>query len=173
MKRKGMSLLELTIGSTLMGLLFMSGLQLLSSLFLVQTRFTPSQNVLNFESLLVKTQLEQALQEAEILNVSLDHLSLHFQNQTGEHQIRFQNTPMFGISGKTRHNWLIGPPRPSSRNLAFKNPARISWKSKCLLKKQRSPYGSEIPASFSQRLHAIGAFALHQHHYGTDWHQFN
>ena len=98
MKRKGMSLLELTIGSTLMGLLFMSGLQLLSSLFLVQTHFSPSQNVLNFESLLVKTQLEQALQEAEILNVSIDHLSLHFQNQTGAHQIRFQNTP---------HSWYL------------------------------------------------------------------
>lgn len=81
-----------------MGLLFMSGLQLLSSLFLVQTHFSPSQNALNFEPLLLKTQLQHALQEAEMLDIQADHLSLRFQNQTGAHQIRFQ---------QTSHSWYL------------------------------------------------------------------
>ena len=92
MKTQGMSLIELMVGASLMGLLFMSGLQLLSSLFLVQTHFSPSQNALNFEPMLLKTQLQQALQEAERLEINADHLSLRFQNQTGAHQIRFQQT---------------------------------------------------------------------------------
>jgi hypothetical protein len=89
-KLLGISLLELTVGSALMGLLFMSGLQLLSSLFLAQARFSPSQQAFNVEPLFLKTQLQQMLQEAELTDVAGDGLSLHFQNQTGRHQLRFQ-----------------------------------------------------------------------------------
>jgi hypothetical protein len=98
MKAQGLSLIELTVGAALMGLLFLSGLQLLSSLFSVQAHLMPSRNALSFEPLLLKTQLQQALQEANTVEVSPEHLSLHFQNQEGAHQVRFQN-----IS----HSWAL------------------------------------------------------------------
>jgi hypothetical protein len=94
MKRlPGISLLELTVGSTLMGLLFMSGLQLLSSFFLVQTRVVSSQSALNMEPFLLKTQLQQTLQAVDAVEVSPDHLSLNFQHHAETHRLRFESTP--------------------------------------------------------------------------------
>jgi hypothetical protein len=94
----GTSLIELTVGAALMGLLFMSGLQLLASLLQVQTHVSSTQTALNIKPLLLKTQLQQALQEAEQLTMSADALTIRFQNQTGTHQLRFQHTP---------HDWYL------------------------------------------------------------------
>lgn len=94
MKRlPGISLIELTVGSTLMGLLFMSGLQLLSSLFLVQTRVASSQSALNLEPFILKTQLQQILQEVDGIEISPDRLSVSFQHHGQTHRLRFQPTP--------------------------------------------------------------------------------
>lgn len=89
---KGISLLELTLSASLMGLLFFSGLQMLSGLLTVQARFGSQNAGLSLSSTLLESRLQMLIAGAQNLVVNNENQTLTFTNQGTAETLSFLKT---------------------------------------------------------------------------------
>jgi hypothetical protein len=105
MSQQGTSLIELTLGAALMGLLFFSGLQLLSSFFSVQSHLVGSESKLSVEPLLLDVQLQQQLQETMLVELDSSQQVLSFEEAGQSKQLRFQQDSQTWSLWKDARQW--------------------------------------------------------------------
>lgn len=87
---QGVTLLELVVASGLMGILFMSGLELLSSLFRVEARYTHHPDQVLIQPVALEARLRILLQSADHVAVQAQGNALSFQQKQVPHELHFK-----------------------------------------------------------------------------------
>jgi hypothetical protein len=118
-KARGVTLLELVVASAMMGLLFFSGLQLLSTLFSVQARLQAPASGIQTAALKRDTGLRLLLQDAQILDITDQGRTLQFQKQEQLQTLRFKPTASGGWR-LVSDTHTLGYWKPTSVKSAFR-----------------------------------------------------